>query len=166
MHLPLFFWRVLPLIIVVAFFKGLLNSIWGQKFIDLYTSLALALVVLLKPTFLTYLALIILGFLRGFEGSYPFFLFSLYYLLLLVIYHSYFKPYFKEEKLLTLVVFWGFAIIFLILGEVFYFLNRAVLYNFTYPFWIGLVLKSILYGLLILVLSLFFYRVLRGIRSV
>lgn len=158
MSFSLFFWRTLPFVFVIAFLKGFLNILWNLKFLDLYTSLSLAIVVLVNLNFWSFLILLLLGFLRSFEGNYPFFFFSIYYILFLLANHYYFKQFLKEETLYTFLLFWSLAIIALILGETIFYFNRSVVYNLTFKFWLFFLLKSIFYGFLILVLTFLFYK--------
>ncbi|MFN3921068.1 MAG: hypothetical protein ACK4K4_01550 [Caldimicrobium sp.] len=131
---------------------------WKVKFLDVYTALALSLIVLVDLNFYSLLTLFILGILRGFEGNYPFFFFSIYYLLFMLFNHYYFKQFFKKESLIPLFLFWSLAIIVLISGETIFFLYRSVVYNLTLKFWLFFLLKSLLYGFIILILTFLFYK--------
>lgn len=163
MNFTLFLWRILPFILVVFFIKSFLSYTFNLNFLDFYTGLALAFIPLFRSNIWSIFTLFLLGLLRSFDGYYPFFIFSLYYVFLAVIYHSYIKSFFKSEEFFTRLFFWALAIIFLVIGEGLIFINRTTLYEFTFRFWINFLFKSLLYALFLLVLTLLYYKLNEGL---
>lgn len=166
MNFALFLWKILPLIIVVFFIKSFLNYTLNLKFLDFYTGLALAFIPLFSPNFWSISTLCLLGILRSFEGYYPFFIFSLYYIFLTVIYHFYIKSFLKSEKFFTILFFWTLAVIFVVIIEGLIFINRVVLYELTFIFWLNFLFKSFLYALLMLVITLLYYKLNKGLVKI
>lgn len=159
MSFPLFVGKFLPFLALIFFLKGILSFLINFQFFDIYTALSLALINKMKPNLWAYLVYILLGFLRGFEGNYPSFAFSLLYCLFFYGYHLFVKRKLKEETFLTLLLFWGIAIFIIILGEAIYYFKRSVLDYLDYIFWLNFLVKSIMYGLVILGFSILLYKV-------
>ncbi|MFN4196552.1 MAG: hypothetical protein ACK4FM_00900, partial [Caldimicrobium sp.] len=105
----------------------------------------------------------LLGFLRSFDGHYPFFLFSLYYTFLAVLYHFYIKSFFKSKEFFTRSVFWALAIIVLVIIEGLIFINRTILYELTFVFCLKFLFKSFIYALFLFVITLLYYKLNKGL---
>ncbi|MFN3406677.1 MAG: hypothetical protein ACK40E_02985 [Caldimicrobium sp.] len=163
MNSALFLWRILPFIVVVFFIKSFLSYTFNIKFLDFYTGLALAFIPLFSPNIWSIFTFFLLGLLRSFEGYFPFFFFSLYYVFLAVLYHSYIRSFFKSEEFFTRLVFWVLAIIFLVVIEGLIFINRTILYELTFVFWLKFLFKSFIYALFLFVITLLYYKLNEGL---
>ncbi|MCS7199227.1 MAG: hypothetical protein N2327_02445 [Caldimicrobium sp.] len=146
MSLRTFILKFLPLVFVLFFVKGVLSQVIALPLVDIYSALALSSVPLLNLNLWAFISLALLGILRSFDGYYPYFIFSTYYIgLLLAWHHS--KRIFQQEWRYYRAFFWSLSLLLLLLLEVLIFFKRLLLFNLTYLFWFDLITESILYAL-------------------
>lgn len=141
-----FFLKFLPLVFVLFFVKGVLSQVIPLPFVDIYSALALSSVTFLSLKLWAFVSLVLLGILRSFDGHYPYYVFSTYYIGLLLAWH-YSKRIFQQEWRYYRAFFWSLSLLLLLLLEVFIFFKRLLLFNLPYLFWLDLIMESILYAL-------------------
>ncbi|MCX7613660.1 MAG: hypothetical protein N2Z40_05515 [Caldimicrobium sp.] len=131
--------------------KGFFSEVLSLRYFDLFSAVALALVPHLKLNLWAFVSLFLLGLLRSYEGIYPYYFFGLLYVLLFGLWH-YARRYFKEERRFFRLLYWSLGLFVLLFSELLFLFQRLALHNLNYTFWLTLLLKTLLYGIICLIL--------------
>ena len=154
--------KILPLLIILSFLKGVFSQIVPYLPFDLYSALSLSLIPLLSINFYSFFSLFLLALLKSLDTSYTTFILIILYFIFFISFQHLQKN-FKTETSLFRFLFWGISLLCLLFVEIYIFFNNLSLTSLDYSFWITFLIKIILYFGLSFLLCNFFYNFFRKI---
>ncbi len=154
--------KILPLLIILSFLKGIFSQIVPYLPFDFYSALFLSLIPFLNINLFSFLSLFFLALLKSLDSPYTSFIFIILYFVFFIGFQQLQKN-FKTETRFFRFLFWGISFFCLLVIEIYIFFNNLSLTSLDYLFWFHFLLKIILYFGLSLLFCIFFHYFFRKI---
>ncbi|WP_022854607.1 hypothetical protein [Thermodesulfobacterium thermophilum] len=132
MNLKEFFFIGIPLVFLVLFLKGFLQSFFLAPVGNPFLSIALIFLSYRNVNVWLWIYLLVLGFISGIETNQE--IFNLGYFFLMGVVFYWFKGYLNLNNIRNKLFFWGINLLVFFIIKLFLFL-LTVPFSFTFSFW-------------------------------